>query len=41
MPQNTIDQIILNYKAMNKAHPFIKGNGRIARVIGLQQMGEF
>ena len=32
MPQNTLDEIILKYVAMNKAHPFMEGNGRSTRV---------
>lgn len=32
MPQKTFDQIIEKYAAMNKAHPFMEGNGRSTRV---------
>jgi len=32
MPQNTLDEIIQKYVAMNKAHPFMEGNGRSTRV---------
>ena len=32
MPQTTFDDIIEKYAAMNKAHPFIEGNGRSTRV---------
>jgi cell filamentation protein len=32
MPQNTLDEIIQKYVAMNKAHPFMDGNGRSTRV---------
>jgi cell filamentation protein len=32
MPQNTFDEIIQKYAAMNKAHPFMEGNGRSTRV---------
>ena len=32
MPQNSIDHIMEKYVAMNKAHPFMEGNGRSARV---------
>jgi cell filamentation protein len=32
MPQTTLEEIILKYAAMNKAHPFMEGNGRSSRV---------
>lgn len=32
MPQGTLDEIIDKYAAMNKAHPFMEGNGRSTRV---------
>ena len=32
MPQHSFDEIIEKYVAMNKAHPFMEGNGRSARV---------
>lgn len=32
MPQTTLDEIILKYTEMNKAHPFMEGNGRSARI---------
>jgi cell filamentation protein len=32
MPQKTFDEIIQKYAAMNKAHPFMEGNGRSTRV---------
>lgn len=32
MPQNTLDEIILKYTEMNKAHPFMEGNGRSTRI---------
>ena len=32
MPQHSFDEIIEKYAAMNKAHPFMEGNGRSARV---------
>jgi cell filamentation protein len=32
MPQNTLEEIILKYTAMNKAHPFMEGNGRSTRI---------
>lgn len=32
MPQNTFEEIIQKYVAMNKAHPFMEGNGRSTRV---------
>jgi cell filamentation protein len=32
MPQNSIEEIILKYAAMNKAHPFMEGNGRSTRI---------
>ena len=32
MPQYSFDEIIEKYAAMNKAHPFMEGNGRSARV---------
>lgn len=31
MPQNTLEEIILKYAEMNKAHPFMEGNGRSTR----------
>ncbi len=31
MPQTTFDEIIEKYAAMNKAHPFMEGNGRSTR----------
>jgi cell filamentation protein len=32
MPQSTFEEIIQKYAAMNKAHPFMEGNGRSSRV---------
>jgi len=32
MPQNTLEEIVLKYAAMNKAHPFLEGNGRSTRI---------
>lgn len=32
MPQTTFDEIIQKYAAMNKAHPFMEGNGRSTRL---------
>ena len=32
MPQNSFDHIMEKYVAMNKAHPFMEGNGRSTRV---------
>ena len=32
MPQNSFDHIMEKYVAMNKAHPFMEGNGRSARL---------
>jgi cell filamentation protein len=32
MPQSNLEQIIQKYAAMNKAHPFMEGNGRSARI---------
>ena len=32
MPQNTLEEIMLKYAEMNKAHPFMEGNGRSTRV---------
>lgn len=32
MPQNTLEDIILKYAEMNKAHPFMEGNGRSTRI---------
>lgn len=32
MPQRTLEEIILKYAEMNKAHPFMEGNGRSTRV---------
>lgn len=32
LPQQTFDEIIQKYTAMNKAHPFMEGNGRSTRV---------
>ena len=32
MPQNSFDHIMEKYVAVNKAHPFMEGNGRSARV---------
>ena len=32
MPQTAFDEIILKYTAMNKAHPFMEGNGRSTRI---------
>ena len=32
MPQITLEEIISKYVEMNKAHPFMEGNGRSARV---------
>lgn len=31
-PQHTLDEIIDKYAAMNKAHPFMEGNGRSTRI---------
>lgn len=32
MPQKTLDEIIVKYAEMNKAHPFMEGNGRSTRI---------
>jgi cell filamentation protein len=32
MPQATLEEIILKYTEMNKAHPFMEGNGRSTRM---------
>jgi cell filamentation protein len=32
MPQITLEEIILKYTEMNKAHPFMEGNGRSTRI---------
>jgi cell filamentation protein len=32
MPQTTLEEIILKYAEMNKAHPFMEGNGRSTRI---------
>lgn len=32
MPQSNFEQIIQKYAAMNKAHPFMEGNGRSTRI---------
>jgi cell filamentation protein len=32
MPQKNFDEIIQKYAAMNKAHPFMEGNGRSTRI---------
>ena len=32
MPQTTLEDIILKYAEMNKAHPFMEGNGRSTRI---------
>jgi cell filamentation protein len=32
MPQKTFDEMIQKYAAMNKAHPFMEGNGRSTRI---------
>ena len=32
MPQTTLEEIILKYAEMNKAHPFMEGNGRSTRL---------
>lgn len=32
LPQTTLDEIILKYSEMNKAHPFMEGNGRSTRL---------
>ena len=32
LPQKTLDDIILKYVEMNKAHPFMEGNGRSTRI---------
>jgi cell filamentation protein len=32
MPHDTLDAIILKYGEMNKAHPFMEGNGRSTRI---------
>lgn len=32
MPQITLDEIIVKYTEMNKAHPFLEGNGRSTRI---------
>ena len=32
MPHTTLDEIILKYTEMNKAHPFMEGNGRSTRI---------
>ena len=32
MPQSTLEEIMLKYAEMNKAHPFMEGNGRSTRI---------
>jgi cell filamentation protein len=32
LPQTTLEEIILKYAEMNKAHPFMEGNGRSTRI---------
>lgn len=32
LPQNNLEEIILKYAEMNKAHPFMEGNGRSTRI---------
>lgn len=32
LPQKTLDEIIFKYAEMNKAHPFMEGNGRSTRI---------
>jgi len=32
MPQSTFEEIIIKYAEMNKAHPFMEGNGRSTRI---------
>jgi cell filamentation protein len=32
MPQSTLEEIIVKYAEMNKAHPFMEGNGRSTRI---------
>lgn len=32
MPQSTLEKIMLKYAEMNKAHPFMEGNGRSTRI---------
>jgi len=32
MPQNSLEEIVSKYAAMNKAHPFMEGNGRSTRI---------
>jgi cell filamentation protein len=32
MPQSTLEEIIVKYAEMNKAHPFMEGNGRSTRM---------
>lgn len=32
MPQTTLNEIVLKYTEMNKAHPFMEGNGRSTRI---------
>ncbi len=32
MPQTTLEEILLKYVEMNKAHPFMEGNGRSTRI---------
>jgi cell filamentation protein len=32
MPQRTLEEIVLKYVEMNKAHPFMEGNGRSTRI---------
>ena len=32
MPQSTFEEIIVKYAEMNKAHPFMEGNGRSTRI---------
>lgn len=32
IPQNTLDEIVFKYAAVNKAHPFMEGNGRSTRI---------
>ena len=32
LPQSTLEEIVLKYAEMNKAHPFMEGNGRSTRI---------
>ena len=35
MPESSFEEIVAKYVEMNVAHPFLEGNGRATRIIGL------